>query len=224
MELHSTTLYTTTALQNISSGSGKAGAPKNDPNESSASQPVDRITLSEEGKEKSSSPGNVDKTAASSPETDEQGLSTQDLTQLRTLKQRDTEVRSHEQAHLSAAGQYARGGASFVFQKGPDGASYAVGGEVGIDVSREATPEDTISKMQTIKRAALAPLNPSSADRSIAAQASIKESLARQEIIQQQHEDLVAPSAEANAQNPEFVAGDSYSKLTAPKSGFEITA
>ncbi len=101
---------------------------------------------------------------------------------LRELQVRDREVRAHEQAHLAAAGPYARGGASFVYQRGPDGRLYAVGGEVAIDISREATPEATIVKMQAVRQAALAPANPSAADRQIAAQASMRLAEAQQQL------------------------------------------
>ena len=47
------------------------------------------------------------------------------------LKSRDREVRSHEQAHLAAAGPYASGAPSFTYQEGPDGRRYAVGGRGG---------------------------------------------------------------------------------------------
>jgi SprA-related family len=79
-------------------------------------------------------------------------MSEQELRELQTLKRRDAEVRAHEQAHLAAAGQYARGGASFSFERGPDGASYAIGGQVNIDLSKEGSPEDTVRKMQTVRR------------------------------------------------------------------------
>lgn len=118
-------------------------------------------------------------------------LSQEEVAQLTELKARDVEVRAHEQAHLSAAGGYATGGASFSYQKGPDGQSYAVGGEVGIDLSEESDPNVTIQKMQTIQRAALAPASPSSTDRQVAAQSEVKEAQARQEILQEQHEQLL---------------------------------
>lgn len=92
--------------------------------------------------------------------------------EVETLKQRDREVRAHELAHLSAAGQYAQGGASFEYQRGPDGQRYAVGGEVSIDTASVAgDPEATIRKLQAVQRAALAPAEPSGQDRSVAAQA-----------------------------------------------------
>lgn len=124
------------------------------------------------------------------------------------LQQRDSEVRRHEQAHLAAAGGYARGGASFTYTKGPDGRFYAVGGEVGIDVSKESTPEATILKMQTIKRAALAPATPSSTDRRIAAQASVKEAQARREIATETQQDLLRGETVDNSIPNENSTGD----------------
>jgi hypothetical protein len=151
----------------------------------------DTVTLSREGKDQASRSGSPFVTQNSSANQDTENLDQQELKQLQQLKRRDTEVRTHEQAHLSAAGRYARGGASFTYQKGPDGGSYAIGGEVGIDVAKESTPEATITKMQAIKRAALAPADPSGADKRIAAQANAKEVQARHELLQSQQEVLL---------------------------------
>lgn len=151
----------------------------------------DKVTLSPEAKENSSDSASPSPSTKSTLAQDSDELNQQELAELQKLKQRDAEVRSHEQAHLSAAGQYARGGATYTLQKGPDGSSYAVGGEVGIDVSKEATPEATIAKMQVIKRAALAPANPSGADKRIAAQATAKASQAKQELLQIKQEELL---------------------------------
>lgn len=123
-----------------------------------------------------------DENPAVTPGPSERSAAAAEQTVLRELQSRDREVRSHEQAHLAAAGAYARGGASFVYQKGADGRMYAVGGEVGIDIGRAATPEETIVKMQTVRRAALAPAEPSAADRRIAAQASIRLAEAQREL------------------------------------------
>ena len=102
---------------------------------------------------------------------------------VKELQAIDRKVRSHELAHLAAAGQYATSGARFDLQKGPDGRSYAVGGEVSIDTSAvEGDPEATIRKAQIIRAAALAPENPSSQDRSVAAQATRMEGEARMEL------------------------------------------
>ena len=56
--------------------------------------------------------------------------------QVKKLKQRDREVRAHEQAHMAAGAGIVKGGASFTFQRGPDGQMYAVGGEIKIDTSK----------------------------------------------------------------------------------------
>jgi len=109
-----------------------------------------------------------------------------DLATLKRLQARDKEVRAHEQAHLAAAGQYAVSGASFQYQRGPDGQTYAVGGEVSISTGPENSPSATITKMEAVRRAALAPASPSSADRQIAAQAAATLAQARQELQQQQ--------------------------------------
>jgi hypothetical protein len=104
------------------------------------------------------------------------------------LKRRDAEVRRHEQAHVAAAGRYANGGPQFEFTTGPDGRQYATGGNVSIDVSPASTPEATIQKAQVIRRAALAPAEPSGQDRSVANQASRLELEARRELQEAQQE------------------------------------
>jgi hypothetical protein len=109
-------------------------------------------------------------------------LTTAEEKMVRQLRERDREVKNHEMAHLANAGQYARGGPTYSYQQGPDGRRYAVGGEVPIDLSQEKTPEQTLQKMRAVRRAALAPTEPSAADRSIAATAAALESQARHEL------------------------------------------
>ncbi|MFZ6751110.1 putative metalloprotease CJM1_0395 family protein [Undibacterium sp. Ren11W] len=101
------------------------------------------------------------------------------------LQARDRQVRAHEQAHLAASGGLATTGASYTYQKGPDGARYAVGGEVSIDVSPGRTPQETIARAITIRAAALAPVDPSGPDRAVAAQASQMEQKARSALAAQ---------------------------------------
>ena len=106
---------------------------------------------------------------------------------LRQLSTRDREVRSHEQAHLAAAGPYSSGAPKFSYQTGPDGQRYAVGGEVQIDASPiEGDPEATIQKAQIIRAAANAPAEPSAQDRQVAAAATKMEADARQELRRQE--------------------------------------
>ncbi len=106
--------------------------------------------------------------------------------QIQVFKARDIEVRAHEQAHLSAAGGFATGGASFTFQTGPDGRRYAIGGEVQIDISSvPGDPEASLRKAETIRRAALAPASPSAQDFSVAASAASMATNARIELLKQ---------------------------------------
>lgn len=109
-------------------------------------------------------------------------LTEQEREQIKQLQARDREVRAHEQAHATAGGQYA-GAPEYEMEKGPDGRSYAVGGHVSISTSPIAgDPEATIAKMDVVKRAALAPVEPSGADRSVAADAESKRADARSEL------------------------------------------
>lgn len=97
------------------------------------------------------------------------------------LKQRDREVRAHEQAHQAVGGQYASA-PSFTMESGPDGGRYATGGKVQIDISAEADPEATIRKMQQVQAAALAPVDPSGQDHAVAAKAAQIAMAARAEL------------------------------------------
>jgi hypothetical protein len=135
-----------------------------------------------------------------------QELSSEEILVLSELKQRDREVKAHEQAHVAAGGSYVKGGAKYEYEKGPDGKSYAVEGEVQIDTSKvPGDPEATLRKMQVIRNAALAPASPSAADRKIAAQATQKENQARMEILTQRYEEAAALRSDAT----ETESGDS---------------
>ena len=112
-------------------------------------------------------------------------LSEQEQQQVRELSARDREVRAHEQAHANVGGRYA-GSPTYSFQRGPDGKQYAVGGEVSIDVSPIAgDPQATIEKAAIVRRAALAPAQPSAQDRAVAAEATAIEQQARAELLAQ---------------------------------------
>lgn len=127
--------------------------------------------------------------------------SPEQLKELEQLKARDREVRAHEMAHLAAAGGLATSGATFTYQRGPDGASYAIGGEVKIDTSGGSNPEETIRKAQIIRAAALAPAEPSGQDRAVAAKAAQMEAEARAEQSGVDNDDEQEPgAAEASSQ------------------------
>ncbi|WP_052501391.1 putative metalloprotease CJM1_0395 family protein [Thiomicrospira microaerophila] len=136
------------------------------------------------------------------------------------LKSRDQEVRTHEQAHLAAAGPYARGGISYDYQTGPDGQKYAVGGSVGIDTSPvSGDPEATIQKMMVVQRAALAPAQPSAQDFKVASQASQMQAQARAELQAERMEDSAVEEASApdSLNAPAVIESESSDKTIAVK-------
>ena len=125
----------------------------------------------------------------------DRSLDERDQKRVDELRSRDREVRAHEQAHKAAAGGLARGGPRYEYERGPDGKLYAVSGEVSIDTSEVAgDPQATIRKMQQVRRAALAPANPSAQDRQIAAEAQQKEREARTEAADEAREEARPPS------------------------------
>lgn len=106
---------------------------------------------------------------------------------LKELKQRDREVRSHEQAHVAAGGSAIASGPRYTLQKGPDGQMYAIGGEVSIDTSKVGgDPQATKDKARSVRQAALAPANPSGQDMIVAAKASQMEAEARDDLQEQE--------------------------------------
>ena len=152
-------------------------------------------------------------------------LSEEERQILKELKARDAEVRAHEQAHLSAAGPYANGAPKFEYQTGPDGKQYAVGGEVSIDTSPvPGNPEATARKARTIKRAALAPRDPSSQDVKVAAQAAQLEAQARLEAKAEKAEEKEdasetensSPSIEENQESSPNLEGNKDSDSSDP--------
>lgn len=108
-------------------------------------------------------------------------LSEEEKLQVSKLQKRDSEVKAHEAAHLASGAGLTRG-LNYTYEKGPDGKQYAVGGEVMLDTTKGKTPQETIQKSEQIKRAALAPANPSSADIKIAASAEAMKNNAELEI------------------------------------------
>ena len=135
---------------------------------------------------------------AKGKQTGQPDLSEEETAAVRKLKARDTQVRAHEAAHLAAAGGLAVSGASFSFQRGPDGVNYAIGGEVSIDVSPGRTPQETLSRARTIQAAALAPADPSGQDLAVAAQARQMEQEARAELARQQTDERNAERSPTN--------------------------
>jgi len=118
-------------------------------------------------------------------------LTEQEQLELDNLKKQDQEVHAHEQAHMAALGGYAKGGAKYQYTTGPDAHRYATGGEVPVDMSKVPdNPSATIAKARTIAQAALAPADPSAADRSVHAAARKMEQAAQKELSEKQQEEL----------------------------------
>jgi len=130
-------------------------------------------------------------------------LSTSEKAQVAKLQTIDQKVKEHEAAHIGAGGSVIKSGANFSYTKGPDNQLYATGGEVSIDTSSEATPEETIAKMQLIRAAALAPADPSGTDYKVASTASLLEMKARLELSQELKDELAQKNISQYANNEE---------------------
>lgn len=115
--------------------------------------------------------------------------------QIEQLEKRDKEVRAHEQSH-SAVGGSAAGSPSYDLESGPNGRQYATGGEVSIKLPGGGSPEQVKRDAEQVKRAALAPAQPSSQDRSVAAKAGQIATQAQAEINQEKTEELEAAKEE----------------------------
>ncbi len=113
------------------------------------------------------------------------GQCDEDEREIQELRSQDRQVRAHERAHKATGGAHA-GPVSYTYTTGPDGRRYAVAGEVPIDVSPvEGDPDATIRKMKQVRSAALAPAEPSAADRNVAAKARQVEREAQAESTRQ---------------------------------------
>lgn len=138
-------------------------------------------------------------------------LTEEEKRQVAELKKRDREVKAHEQAHMAAGAGVITGGATYEYTTGPDGKAYAVGGEVSIDVSPAQNPEATIRKMEQIQRAALAPAQPSTTDRAVAAQAAQMAQTARMELSRQEKELQQEQAGNASQRQDPAFAGSTIS-------------
>ena len=136
----------------------------------------------------------VEKSEKTEPSVKSPGnLTAEEQAQVEKLKARDAEVRTHEAAHLAAAGQYAKGGPKYVYQTGPDGKQYAIGGSVSIDTTPvSGDPQATLQKAQQVRSAALAPAEPSGQDQKVAAAASQMEADARLQLSREKTEKTAA--------------------------------
>lgn len=136
-----------------------------------------------------------------------------------SLMKRDTQVRSHEQAHAAVGGIHA-GQPAFEFEKGPDGKRYAVEGEVQIDVSVvNGDPLATMAKMKQVYAAAMAPVDPSMADIRVAAEAMRKYNQAREEAGTQRLAATPKPELSQNLLGAADPAAEKSAPSFDPKAG-----
>ncbi|HCY38192.1 MAG: hypothetical protein DKM50_00380 [Candidatus Margulisiibacteriota bacterium] len=101
--------------------------------------------------------------------------------EIQKLKAAEAQLEAHEMAHKMVGGMYA-GFVTYTMAVGPDGKNYKVQGEVNLDSSAAASPEETVRKMERVISAAMAPLNPSPQDRSVVGRAAAMKMQAEQEI------------------------------------------
>ncbi len=144
-------------------------------------------------------------------------LNAEELALVDELKQTDRKVRQHEMAHMAAGGGMITSGASYTYERGPDGQSYAVAGEVGIDTSPGKTPQETIERARRIRAAAMAPADPSGQDRAVAAQAAQMEQQARAELAQQQFSGSENGEPESQRQRLQAAYGNPSSTDRGPR-------
>jgi hypothetical protein len=121
------------------------------------------------------------------------GLTQAQRDQVTELAQRDREVHTHEAAHQAAGGGLV-GAACYSYQEGPDGRSYAIGGECPITIPASDNPSEMIDIAQRVRAAALALANPSGQDLAVANAAVQMEAQARQALAQQQAQQQAQPA------------------------------
>ena len=141
-------------------------------------------------------------------------LSLEEQRMVAELQAADTNVRAHEAAHMAAGGGLTSP-ASYTYERGPDNKMYAVAGEVGISTGEGNTPQESLNKAQTIRRAALAPADPSPQDLKVAAQAASMEMSARAQIMQEK----MAQNSQNPNNNNETSAGNSNVNSTENSTG-----
>ncbi|MDR1044508.1 MAG: hypothetical protein LBP33_05230 [Candidatus Adiutrix sp.] len=151
------------------------------------------------GSEDQGHPG-VDSPAATENSRD---LTEEEQQQVQAMQERDREVRTHEQAHISAAAGLA-GAPVYEYQTGPDGRRYAVGGHVDVRTSGSSDPDTALREAEAVKRAAMAPAEPSGPDRAAAARASARINQIRAEKAAQRGQDPEETDQSAGRQSDSF--------------------
>lgn len=94
---------------------------------------------------------------------------------LNKFKNKDNEIRTHEQTH--ASGAQTTTAISYNYQVGPDGKLYATGGSVRFDTSIPQDPQSAKVKLEQLKDASSSVGSLSGADASIAQVANLNKML-----------------------------------------------
>lgn len=94
---------------------------------------------------------------------------------LNKFKNKDSEVKTHEQTH--ASGATTTSAIHYNYQVGPDGKLYAIGGSVRFDTSIPKDPQSAKVKMDQLQSASSSVSSLSGADASIAQTASLNKML-----------------------------------------------
>ncbi|MDN5089266.1 putative metalloprotease CJM1_0395 family protein [Aliarcobacter butzleri] len=94
---------------------------------------------------------------------------------LNKFKNKDNEVKTHEQTH--ASGTTTTSAINYNYQVGPDGKLYAIGGSVRFDTSIPKDPQSAKVKMDQLQSASSSVSSLSGADASIAQTASLNKML-----------------------------------------------
>ena len=109
--------------------------------------------------------------------------------ELPEVKQEVAELQATEKeviAHEQAVGGSLTGPVSYTYTEGPDDNLYVNGGEVSIQLKEGSSSKETISILERVHTAALAPLNPSPQDLRVAASAATQMQQIRGEIVTEQ--------------------------------------
>jgi len=94
---------------------------------------------------------------------------------LNKFKNKDNEVRTHEQTH--ASGATTTSAINYNYQVGPDGKLYAMGGSVRFDTSIPESSQSAKVKLEQLKKASSSVSSLSGADASIAQTANLNKML-----------------------------------------------
>ncbi len=135
----------------------------------------------------------TDEHKVNSSTSEEENLSEEEKKELEKIKERDKEVRRHEEDHKAAAGSLAPASAQYEYTQGPDGKMYVKDGEVDLKVKEEDDPEKAKKNAEQLKRAALAPEEPSAQDMKVAQEAD--------RMIQEANQKLNQPEGTSEATN-----------------------